>query len=98
MVVVLVQPSRQGVSALGLGSVVAGVSPADGHGAVEAFDLAAGLRAVGTGSFRDQAKFGAGVAPGVVGRPVVGRDFSGGDPPGCGLGVPGQDVGSGEPG
>lgn len=58
-----------------------GVGPALGEGAVEAFDLAVGLRPVGAGAFGVDAELGAGVAPGEgpVGRAVVGEDTFDGD-------------------
>lgn len=55
---------------------MAGVGPAVGQGAVEALDLAVGLRAVGAGVLGLDAQLLAGGLPGLgaVGRTVVGQD------------------------
>jgi hypothetical protein len=82
VVIVEVQPRRQRISPGGLGVVEAGVGPAIGERAEEAFDLAVGLRPVGAGALVRDAQRGAGIAPGVglVGRAVVGQDAFDGDP------------------
>src|SRR5690606_24870399 len=63
--------------------------PAVGEGAVEALDLAVGLRSVGAGLLRPDAELGAGVPPGVglVGRSVVRQDALDGD---AAVGEPGH--------
>ena len=52
VVVVLVEPSGKGLAAGGFAGEQPSESPPGGHGAVEAFDLAIGLWAVGPGPFR----------------------------------------------
>ena len=63
MVVVLVEPCWQSLAAFAFGGVAAGVAPAVGQGAVEAFDLAVGLWPVRAGAGVLDAELGAGVAP-----------------------------------
>jgi hypothetical protein len=65
VVIVVVQPGLEGLAAGGFAVVEAGVGPAVGQGAVEAFDLAVGLWPVGPGAFVDDAEFGACLGPGV---------------------------------
>lgn len=65
VVIVEVEPCGQGCVALFGGFIQPGVSPALGHGAVEAFDLSVGLWPVGAGAFVGDAQFGAGIAPGM---------------------------------
>jgi hypothetical protein len=77
-----VEPGGVGVAAFLLGAVGLCVGPLVEQGAVEAFDLAVGLRAVGAGALVDDAGCGEGVAPGVwaVAGAVVGQDALDGDP------------------
>ncbi len=63
VVIVGVQPPRERFAALGFGPVGAGVGPFVEQGAVEAFDLAVGLRAVGPGAFVGDPGRGEHVAP-----------------------------------
>ena len=63
MVVVVVEPSFEFASAFGFGGVAACVGPAVGQGAVEAFDLAVGLRPIWPGALVLDPELGAGVAP-----------------------------------
>src|SRR3954453_503763 len=87
VMVVLVQPGRQGLSTGWLAEEHPGEGPAVGQGAVEALDLAVGLRPVGPGALGLDAQLGAGGAPGVgaVCRAVVAQhafdgDAAGGEP------------------
>lgn len=83
MVIVVMQPRWQGGPAGWLRVVVLRECPPVGYGAVESFDLAAGLRPVGAGPFRRDAQLQAGVSPGVgaIGGAVVGENSFG--EPGC---------------
>ena len=73
VVVVLVEPVSECVATLLLTGVAASVSPSVGHCAMEAFDLAVGLRPVGAGPLRGDGQLLAGVAPQVraVGTAIV---------------------------
>ena len=75
MLVVLVQPIRQGVASFLLAGVAAGVGPPVGHGPVEALYLAVGLRPVRTRPLRGDREGLAGVPPQVraIGATVVGQ-------------------------
>ena len=83
MVVVLVEPAGEGVTALMLTVVAPRVRLTVGHGAVEALDLAVGLWPVRTGPLRGDRQGLAGVAPQVrpVGTAVVRKDPLDGDAP-----------------
>jgi hypothetical protein len=77
VVVVGVQEVCQGCGAFGVAGVGAQVGPLVEQGAVEAFDLAIGLRPVGAGEFSGRAEVGECLAPGealAVGPGVVGED------------------------
>ena len=76
VVVVGVEEVWQGCASFGVAGVGAEVGPFVEQGAVEAFDLAVGLRPVGAGEFAGRAEFGQGLAPGdalAVGPGVVGQ-------------------------
>src|SRR5690606_41377794 len=76
VVVIAVEPGREGGDAVGAGVVGGGVGPLDGQGAVEPFGLAAGPRAEGFDRFVGCADIGqgrrewpaAGLGEGVVGH------------------------------
>lgn len=99
--VVVVKPAVELTAALGLGGVAAGVGPAVGQGAVEAFDLPVGLRPIGPGALVPDAELVAGVSPQVraVRAAVVGQDPLNGHPA-CvePLDGPNEDRGGGEGG
>lgn len=63
MVVVLVEPAGEGVTALMLTVVAPRVRLTVGHGAVEALDLAVGLGPIRPGSLVLDVELGAGVSP-----------------------------------
>jgi hypothetical protein len=72
-----VQEGGQGFGPLGVAGVGPGVGPFVQQGAVEAFDLAVGLRPVGAGAFAGGAEVGQRLVPGAavaVGEGVVGQD------------------------
>src|SRR5690625_2979595 len=70
----------EGGDTLGLAEVGAGVGPFLEHGAIEALDLAVGLRAVGPGAFvGDRLSERGGEDPGAVAGPVVGQYPAHGD-------------------
>jgi hypothetical protein len=64
VVIVEVEPARQGGPSDGFGVVAEGVGPPVGQGAVEPLQLAVGLRSVGPRAFVSDAQPQAGVAPG----------------------------------
>ena len=61
--VVVVQPAVELTASFRLGRVAAGIGPAVGQGAVEAFDLPVGLRSIGPGALVPDAELVAGVSP-----------------------------------
>ena len=78
VVVVPVEPVGEGFLPLGLGGVGPGVGPFLEEGAVEAFDLAVGLRPPGPGPAWVDAQIAAEVAPGVLGVGPASRSGSAG--------------------
>lgn len=100
MEIVVVEEQRQEASAVVRGVIRAGVGPLAGEGLDEAFGLAVGLRAIGTGEEMTEAQrlAGGGEEFGAIGGALVGEDGLDGDAVSLiesqGLMEGGQDAGS----
>jgi hypothetical protein len=97
--VIVVEVERETLGAVVTGVIGTGVGPLAGEGLDEAFGLAIGLRAIGTGEemFEAELEAGGGKELGAIGGAAVGEDGLDGDPmiliEGQGLVEGGQDAG-----